>query len=148
MAIFLEFTVCLELALNSLLWGPQAAFCKLKSVTDLHLGSARFPVTVTSLWGGAAGVEGKLCTSLFLCNWLVFLTTCEPSTAKPPWLHKPPGGYITHPLTQINAQGFEKLSPESTSIIKFLIPAKWSWWLCFPRRFLQQYNLFYLRDSA
>jgi hypothetical protein len=90
--------------------GPQAAFCKLKSVTDLQLGSARFPIIVTT---ECRGVEGKLCTSLFLCNWLVFLTTCEPSTAKPPWLHNPPGGYITHLLTLIWAQGFEKLSPLS-----------------------------------
>jgi hypothetical protein len=89
--------------------GPQAAFCKVKSATDLQLGPARFPVTVTT---------GKLCTSLFLCNRLVFLTTCEPSTAKTPWLHKPPGGYITHLLTLIRAQGFEKLSPESASVIK------------------------------
>jgi hypothetical protein len=42
-AIFLGFAVCLEFALNSLLWGLQAAFCKLKSVTDLQLGSTRFP---------------------------------------------------------------------------------------------------------
>jgi hypothetical protein len=56
---------------------------------------------------GVGGWKGKLCTSLFLCNWLVFLTTCEPSTAKTPWLHKPPGGYITHLLTLIGAQGFE-----------------------------------------
>jgi hypothetical protein len=45
---FLGFTVCLEFALNSLLWGLQTAFCKLKIVTDLQLGSARFPVTVTT----------------------------------------------------------------------------------------------------
>jgi hypothetical protein len=79
---------------------PQAAFCKLKSVTDLQLGPARFPVTVTTVY---RGVEGKLCTSLFLCNWLVFLTICKPSTAKRPWLHKPPGGYTTHLLTLIGA---------------------------------------------
>jgi hypothetical protein len=89
--------------------GPQADFCKLKSVTDLQIGPARFPLTVTRVcrWW----VEGKLCTSLFLHNWLVFLTTCDPSTAKTPWLHKPYGGYITHLLTVIGTQGFEKLSP-------------------------------------
>jgi hypothetical protein len=64
-AIFLGFTVCLEFTLNLLLWGIQTAFCKLKSVTDLQLGSARFPVTVTTF---CRGVEEKLCTSLFLCN--------------------------------------------------------------------------------
>jgi hypothetical protein len=69
MAIFLGFTVCLEFALNSLLWGLQAAFCKLKSVTDLQLGSARFPVTVTTV---CREVEGKLCTSLFLFTDLSF----------------------------------------------------------------------------
>jgi hypothetical protein len=50
-------------------------------------------------------------TNLFLCNWLVFLTICEPYTAKPPWLHKPPGGYITYLLPLIWAKGFEKVSP-------------------------------------
>jgi hypothetical protein len=104
--------LCLEFALNFLLWRHK------QSVTDLQQGPARFPVTVTTVY---RGVEGKLCTSLFLCNWLVFLTICKPSTAKPPWLHKPPGGYITHLLTLIRAQGFEKLSPESTTVIK--IPA-------------------------
>jgi hypothetical protein len=36
--------------------GPQAAFCKLKSVTDLQLGPARFPVTMTTVY---MGVEEK-----------------------------------------------------------------------------------------
>jgi hypothetical protein len=48
MAIFLGFTVWLEFTLSSLFWGLQAAFCKLKSVTDLQLGSARFTVAVTT----------------------------------------------------------------------------------------------------
>jgi hypothetical protein len=61
MAIFLGFTVCLEFALNSLLWGLQAALCKLKSVTDIQLGSARFPVTVTTF---CRGVGEKLCNHL------------------------------------------------------------------------------------
>jgi hypothetical protein len=64
-AFFLGFTVCLEFALNSQLWGLQAAFCKLESVTDLQLGSASFPVTVTTfsrdLWENSVA-------NLFLCN--------------------------------------------------------------------------------
>jgi hypothetical protein len=46
----LGFTACLEFTLNSLLWGLQAAFCKLKNVTDLQLSSARFPITVTTFF--------------------------------------------------------------------------------------------------
>jgi hypothetical protein len=87
MAIFLGFTVCPEFTLNSLWRGLQAALCTL-SITDLQLGSARFPVTVTTFF---RGVGGKLCNQLVSCNWLVFLTTCEPQTAKTTWLHNPPG---------------------------------------------------------
>jgi hypothetical protein len=61
MAIFLGFTVCLEFTLNSLFWGLQAAFCKLKNVKDLQLGSARFPVPVTKF---CSGVGVKLCNQL------------------------------------------------------------------------------------
>jgi hypothetical protein len=104
MAIFLGFTVYLEFTLNSLLWGLQIAFCKVKSVTDLQLGSARLPVTVTTV---CRGIGRNSVTNLFLCNWLVSLTSCEASTAKPP------GGCITHLLTLIGAQGFENLSPLS-----------------------------------
>jgi hypothetical protein len=109
-AIFGGFTVCLEFALNSLLWGLQAAFCKLKSITGLQLSSARFPVTVTTF---CRGLGRSSVTKLFLCNWLVFLTSCETYTVKYPWLHKPPVGYITHLLTPIRAQSFENLSPLS-----------------------------------
>jgi hypothetical protein len=55
---FLGFNVCLEFTLNSLLWGLQAASCKLKSVTDLQLGWAWFPVTVTTF---CSEVRRKLC---------------------------------------------------------------------------------------
>jgi hypothetical protein len=48
LAIFLGFTVSHIFTLNSLLGGLQAPFCKLKSITDLQLGSARFLVTVTT----------------------------------------------------------------------------------------------------
>jgi hypothetical protein len=57
------------------------------------------------------GVGKKLCYQLVSHNWLVFLTTCEPCTAKTIWLHNPPGGYKTHLLTLMGGQGFEKLSP-------------------------------------
>jgi hypothetical protein len=60
-----------------------------------------FPVTVSTFY---RGVGGKL------YNQLVFLTTCDPYTAKNPWSHNSPGDYLTHPLTQIGAQDFEKLS--------------------------------------
>jgi hypothetical protein len=114
-AIFLGYTVCLEFALKSLLWGLQAAFCKLKSITDLQLGYARFPVTVTTV---CRGVGGKLCTNLFLCYWLVFLTTCAPYTAKNPWFHKPLGVYSSSPDTDWGSGLWELISPEFTSIIK------------------------------
>jgi hypothetical protein len=87
--------------------------CKLISVTDLHLGSARFPVTVTTV---CRGLEGKLCTNLFLCNWLVFLTTCEPSTANP-WLHHPPGVHNPSPDSDGGSGLSELISSDSASII-------------------------------
>jgi hypothetical protein len=65
MAIFLGFTVCPEFTLNDLLWGLQAALCTLNNITDLQLGSARFPVTVTTF---CRGVGGKLCNQLVSCN--------------------------------------------------------------------------------
>jgi hypothetical protein len=109
-AIFGGFTVCLEFALNSQLWGLYVALCKLKNVTDLQLGSVRFAVTVTVF---CRGLGRNSVTKLFLCNWLVFLTSCKRYTAKNPWLHKPPGGYMTHLLTLIEAQSFENISPLS-----------------------------------
>jgi hypothetical protein len=64
MAIFLGFTMCLEFTLNSLLWGLQAAFCKLQSITDLQLGSARFPVSVTTFCRGLRGNSVPTCFSV------------------------------------------------------------------------------------
>jgi hypothetical protein len=102
--------------------GPQAAFCRLKSVTDLQRGFARFPVIVTTF---CRGVRKNSVTNLFFCSWLVFLTTCEPSTAKLPWLHKPLGVYNSLPDTDQGSGLWEFICPESASIIKFLLPAKW-----------------------
>jgi hypothetical protein len=64
-AIFLGFTMCPEFTLNSLLWGLQAALCMLNNITDLQLGSARFPATVTTFF---RGVGKKLCYQLVSHN--------------------------------------------------------------------------------
>jgi hypothetical protein len=64
MAIELGFTVCPEFTLNSLLWGLQAAFRKLKSVTDLQPGSTRFPVSVTTFYRGLRGNSVPACFSV------------------------------------------------------------------------------------
>jgi hypothetical protein len=70
------------------------------------------------------GLGENSVTDLFLCNWLVFLTTCEPYTAKPPGYTTHPGGISSSPDTDHGSGFWELISLESASIIKFLLPGK------------------------
>jgi hypothetical protein len=134
LAIFLGFTVCLEFAWNSLLWGHK----------QLSAGSKVSQTFSEALQGflwlwphSVGGVRKNSVTNLFFCSWLVFLTTCEPSTAKLPWLHKPLGVYNSFPDTDQGSGLWEFICPESASIIKFLLSAEW-FSDCFPHRFPHQ----------
>jgi hypothetical protein len=83
---FLGFTLCLEFALNSLLWGLQAAFCKLKSVTDLQLALQGF----LWLWPQSVGrLERNSVPTCFSVTGLPFWPPVSHILQKPP-------GYINH----------------------------------------------------